>query len=457
MAMAAELDAHLFPGDGEEHGAVIGASTVRTDRGCRLLGRRLFLATDGIDYVPGDRGHRMLTAAFVRRCALACADEGLAYLAVHNHSGDEVVAFSSIDMASHGRGYPAVLDILKGPPAGGLVFARRAVAGDIWMSIDHQVELDHAVVAGVSQQLRYPSPRRASAAKPEYDRQVLLFGDRGQQILGGQKVAVIGAGGAGSLINEYLARLGVGHIVTVDFDRLDLTNYPRVVGARPRDLRPWFRSRHLARLLRWQPSHKVAIAKRVAREANPSVHYEAIGGDVTEPAVAERLVDCDAIFLAADSMQARLVANAICHQYLIPTWQVGAKVTNDPSGAIQDVFSVVRRLIPGDSCLWCNELINPTRLAEEAASQEQRAAQRYVEDVPAPSVITLNAVASAHAVDQYLFTSLGLREWSEDVYWLKFLPSTDSRRVQKPRREPHCSECQGRLGAGRLKTLPLRA
>ena len=95
-----------------------------------------------------------------------------------------------------------------------------------------QTELDCTVVAGISQQLRYPSPRRARAAKPEYDRQVILFGDRGQEILGGQKVAVIGAGGAGSLINEYLARLGVGHIVAVDFDRLDRTNYPRVVGAR---------------------------------------------------------------------------------------------------------------------------------------------------------------------------------------------------------------------------------
>ncbi len=302
-----------------------------------------------------------------------------------------------------------------------------------------------------------PPPSEPARRSLEYDRQVLLFGDRGQEILGGQKVAVIGAGGEGSLINEYLARLGVGHIVAVDFDRLDPTNYPRVVGARPRDLRPWLKSRRLARLLRWRPSHKVAIAKRVAREANPSIRFEAIVGDVTEPAVAERLVDCDAIFLAADSMQARLVANAICHQYLIPTWQVGAKVNNDSSGAIRDVFSVVRRLIPGESCLWYNELINPTRLAEEAASQEQRSAQRYVEDVPAPSVITLNAVACAHAVDQYLFTSLGLREWSEETHWLKFLPSTDSRRIQKPRREPHCSECQGRSGAVRLKTLPLRA
>lgn len=445
MAMAAKLDAHLFPGDGNEHGAVLGTAAVRTNRGFRLLGRHLFPATDGVDYVPGGRGYRMLTAAFVRRCALACAAEGLAYLAVHNHAVDDRVAFSPIDMASHRRGYPAVLDILEGPPAGGIVSARRAVAGDIWMSADCQMELDHTVVTGMSQKMLYPTPRRARAADPEYDRQVRLFGDRGQEILGGQKVAIVGAGGAGSLINEYLARLGVGHLVVVDFDRIDDTNTPRVVGARPMDLR------------HGQPSHKVAIAERVAREANPSIRYEAMVGDVTEPAVAERLLDCDAIFLAADRMQARLVVNAICHQYLIPTWQVGAKVVNDPSGAIQDVFSVIRRLVPGESCLWCNELINPTRLAEEAASQEQQAAQRYVEDVPAPSVITLNAVACAHAVDQYLFTSLGLREQSNDIHWLKFQPSTDGRKLQKPRREPDCPECQGRLGAGRLKKLPLKA
>ena len=456
-AMAAKLDAHLFPGDEDEHGAVIGAAVVETGRGRRMLGRRLFLAVDGVDYVPGDPGHRMLTANFVRRCALACANEGLAYLAVHNHSGTDHVAFSSIDMASHRRGYPAVVDILSGPPAGGLVFARRAVAGDIWLSAEHQMKLDHTVVVGSSQQLRYPSPRRASAAKPEYDRQVLLFGDRGQQILCAQKVAIIGAGGAGSLINEYLARLGVGHIVTVDFDRLDPTNYPRVVGARPRDLKPWFHTRLLAPLLHWQPSYKVTIAERVAREANPDIRYEAIVGDVTDPSVAERLVDCDAIFLAADSMQARLVVNAMCHQYLIPSWQVGAKVVNDKTGAIQDVFSVVRRLIPGQSCLWCNELVNPTRLAEEAASTKQHALQSYVEDVPAPSVITLNAVACAHAVDQYLFASLGLQESTEDVQWHKYQPNTDSRTIQLPRRVPYCSECQGRLGAGRLTPLPLRA
>ena len=456
QAMMAELEAHLFPGDGDEHGAVIGAAVVETARGRRLLGHRLFLAADGADYVPGQHGHRMLTADFVRRCALACADEGLAYLAVHNHPGTDHVAFSCTDMASHKRGYPALVDILDGLPAGGLVFARRAVAGDIWSSAVHQMELDHTVVVGNSQQLRHASPRRVGAAGPEYERQVLLFGDWGQEILGAQKVAVIGAGGAGSLINEYLARLGVGRLVAVDFDRLDPTNYPRVAGARPRDLKPWFHSRLLARLLHWQPSYKVTIAERVAREANPTIRYEAIVGDVTESAVAERLIDCDAIFLAADSMQARLVVNAVCHQYLIPTWQVGAKVVSDSTGAIQDVFSVVRQLVPGQACLWCNGLVNPTRLAEEAASPRQRAAQRYVADVPAPSVITLNAVAAAHAVNQYLFATLELQEMPEEVHWLKYRPADPYTTIELPRQTQGCSECDGRLGAGMLQPLPLR-
>ncbi len=456
-AMMAQLRGHLFPGDNDEHGAVLGASVVETDRGLRLLGRRLFLATDGVDYLPGQRGYRMLTADFVRRCALVCAEEGLAYLAIHNHFGTDRVAFSGDDMASHRRGYPALLDILNGPPVGALVFARQAVAGDIWFSARNQLELDHAVVVGRTQEMMYPSPRTPRGADPQYGRQVQFLGERGQDILSAQKVGIIGAGGAGSLLNEYLARLGIGHLVVVDFDRLDHTNRPRVVGARREDICPRWLPVPVAKVLRLEGTLKVDIARRVAREANPRIDFEAIAGDVTDPDVVQELGDCDAIFLAADTMQARLVVNALCHQYLIPTWQVGAKVQVDPpTGKIQDVFSVVRQLIPGESCLWCNQLISPTRLAEEAASPEQRSAQRYVEEVPAPSVITLNAVSTAHAVNDYLFSALDLQDADQEATWTKHRPLEPESTVETPRRDPTCPECVGRIGAGELKSLPVR-
>jgi len=56
------LHAHLFPGDNDEHGAIITAGIAVSGRGVRLLARELFVAVDGVDYVPGKRGYRMLKA-----------------------------------------------------------------------------------------------------------------------------------------------------------------------------------------------------------------------------------------------------------------------------------------------------------------------------------------------------------------------------------------------------------
>ena len=62
------LRTHLFPGDGDEHGAVIAAGLARTPAGeMRLLARNLFLAADGQDYIAGKRGYKMLKAEFVPR------------------------------------------------------------------------------------------------------------------------------------------------------------------------------------------------------------------------------------------------------------------------------------------------------------------------------------------------------------------------------------------------------
>lgn len=462
-SMMVELNDHLFPGDGDEHGAVIGAAVVPTsDGGMRLLAQELFLAEDGIDYLPGQRGYRMLTADFVRRCALACADRELAYLPIHNHGGTDQVGFSQPDMASHERGYPALLDILDGPPVGALVFAQRAVAGDIWLPDGRRHELDHAIVVGPTSARLQARPSEPSLVDPMYDRQARIFGDRGQDLLRRQTVVIVGLGGAGSLVNEYVARLGVGHIVGIDFDRLDETNYPRIVGARPPDLegrRSWLHWIGGGRLGKsdHQLPYKVDIAQRVAREANPTISYDAIVGDITDDAVARRLGDADAIFLAADSMQARLVVNRAVHQYLVPAWQVGAKVqVNKETGDLVDVFSVVRHLVPGETCMWCNGLISSSMLAEEAVSAEQRRRQRYIDEVAAPSVITLNAVATAHAVNDYLFSVATPERNSGETKWVKYRPGIQQPAVEIPRTDPSCSECCSSRAAGDGQRLPTK-
>lgn len=140
------LQAHLFPGDGDEHGAVIAVGIGQSSRESRLLAREVFLARDGIDYVESKFGYCALSADFVARVSDHCARRGLGYFAVHCHGGRDSVGFSPVDLESHQRGYPALLDITNGGPVGALVFARNAVAGTIWTH-NGVFDLDNLVVA----------------------------------------------------------------------------------------------------------------------------------------------------------------------------------------------------------------------------------------------------------------------------------------------------------------------
>lgn len=460
--MFRELQAHLFPGDGDEHGAVLGVQRVDSPRGTRLLVRRLYLAQDGKDYVPGERGYRMLTATFVRDTVLECADAGLSYIAVHCHPGAGATSLSRDDLASHDRGYPALRDLLDGGIAGGIVFSVNDVDGDIWHPGGERTPLKTVSVPG------YPPVTLGRVfagghAGARYDRQARLFGDQGQEVLRGQKVGVIGAGGAGSLILQYLGRLGVGHIVAIDPERAELTNLPRLVETSYWSAGGWFAEEQRPRMLRaigrFLARPKVKLAARSVRRACPQTRVDAIVGDVTSEEVAAALLDCDYIFLAADSMQARLVFNAIVHQYLIPGVQVGAKVQVNPvTGSVIDVFSVVRPVIPGSGCLWCNELISPAGLQEEALSPAERERQRYVDDagVAAPSVITLNGVGASLAVNDYLMGVVGLADRDRPLRWTRIHALTGEVVREIPRGDPECAECRDRLGAADSRRLPTR-
>jgi hypothetical protein len=289
-----------------------------------------------------------------------------------------------------------------------------------------------------------------------YDRQARLFGDAGQDILGQAKIGIIGLGGAGSLLAEYLGRLGVGRFVLVDPDRAEISNLPRLTAASRLDAMSWLTAEHMPRWLQQiglrLARTKVALATRNILRANPQAHVDAIHGDFLESDIAARFTDCDYLFLAADTMRARLLFNAIVHQYLIPGVQVGAKVRVDAdTGQVLDVYSVVRPVTSENGCLWCSRLINSAKLQQESISEADRKRQRYVDEpeVVAPSVITLNATAVAHAANDFLFYLTGLREPDVQKAYLRFQPRGRHMWFDEPRKTAACLEC-GSHGKSRL-------
>ena len=457
----AKLQGHLFPGDGDEHGAIILAGTCESDRGLRLVAREIHLAEDGVDYVPGKRGYRMLKAEFIQSRILRARDRQLAYLAIHNHGGTDSVGFSPDDTASHARSYPALLDIARGMPVGALVFARAAVAGSLWFPGCARAPLSRATVVGHRRQLLFPMPETQVAAVGMYDRQSRLFGDVGQELLRRTRVGIVGLGGAGSILAELLGRLGVGEFVLADPDRAEVTNLPRLIGARGRDaVVPSWVPRVIADRMR---APKVRVATRNIRRANRDARIEAMVRDFLDEDVAARFTDCDFLFLAADTMAARLLFNAIVHQYGIPGIQVGAKIPVADDGSVGNVFCVSRMVTPEQGCLWCNGLINPGRLQDEAVPEAARRGYAYLNDpaVVAPSVVTMNAIACAHAADDFLFHLTGLKYDDAETGWFRWNSRQALAGYDMPRRDVGCVECSrtgnSRLGMGDNGTLPTKS
>jgi hypothetical protein len=230
------LQAHLFPGDCDEHAAFLFAGVHRASRD-RLLVRRVVPVPDA-DFGPSQRGaYRAISARAVARAARKCDEEGLCLLWTHSHPGSDTIAgFSRDDRESHERAHPSLIDMTHGRPVGSVVFGEESAAGEVWLADGTISETEFVRVVG--SHIRDLTPRKRQSEEPadRFARQVLLFGKEGQAVLKRMTVAVAGAGGGGSLIVQSLPHLGIGRLIVIDFDTVSNANLSRLVGAGPMDV-----------------------------------------------------------------------------------------------------------------------------------------------------------------------------------------------------------------------------
>jgi len=445
------LIVHLFPGDRDEHGAVILAGLRETETEVTLLARELHLAAEA-DFPPGRRGYRQISPLFVAQTGGRASDEQLVYLSCHNHPGSgDRVGFSRDDLGAHERLFPHLLDLTQAPVVGGLVFGTDSVAGDIWRRDRERVPLAETRLVGANLRRLYPSPPPLSFELPErFDRQARLFGAVGQARLAELHIGVVGAGGGGSLLVEQLARLGVRRLTVADFDRVEETNLSRIVGATRADAR--------------ERTQKVEVLRRLVADVDRSIGFRGIDGDISDALVAEAFLDCDFLFLATDTARARLVFNAVTHQFLIPGIQIGAKIETTSDGVVDEIYVAVRPVFPPHGCLDCAGLIDPFRIHQEQLTPEERRAQNYigapgVAEITDPSVISLNGIGASHAVTTMLLTAVGLARPESIEHRLLFPADGNSFAVPVVPRDSclFCSNSEASLLArGGTRALPVR-
>jgi adenylyltransferase/sulfurtransferase len=161
-----------------------------------------------------------------------------------------------------------------------------------------------------------------------YKRQILLFGEEGQEQLKRAHIFVAGAGGLGSPVSLYLAVAGIGAITLVDNDVVELTNLNRQILHYDRDI----------------GRKKTVSAEEKLREINPDITVKVIDTTIDETDVDRLVGRADGIVDAMDNYPTRYLLNETAVRKKIPFFH----------GAVQGLYGQATTIIPGlTPCLTC--------------------------------------------------------------------------------------------------------
>src|SRR6185437_1307881 len=229
----AQLQSHLFPGDGLEAAALVLCGLRDGDERHVFCARRVVL-------IPYDACQRTAVSIdWPTRIADALITEamkrGMAVVKIHSHPGG-LEAFSSRDDQSDESFFRSVCTLLEdGMPHAGAVMlpdGRICARGGLADGAKRAVEL----VSVVGDDLHFWFADGGGFGLPEFvQRHAQALGAGTVEILRRLTIAIIGCSGTGSPLIEQLVRLGVGCIILIDPDKIEWKNLNRIYMSRAAD------------------------------------------------------------------------------------------------------------------------------------------------------------------------------------------------------------------------------
>ena len=137
----------------------------------------------------------------------------------------------------------------------------------------------------------------------QFSRTETLIGKEGREKLKKSKVAVFGIGGVGSFVVEGLARAGIENLIIVDFDKYDITNINRQLGALHSTI----------------GKYKVDVMKERILDINPNAEVE-IFKEFFGPNSNKNIIDqsIDYIVDAVDNVTAKIELVVKANEFEIP-------------------------------------------------------------------------------------------------------------------------------------------
>lgn len=184
-----------------------------------------------------------------------------------------------------------------------------------------------------------------------------------QAMFSDKTVAVIGCGGLGGHVLEMLGRLGVGHLIACDGDRLEPSNLNRQILSTEDTLGKF----------------KAEAARQRMAVVNSEVEVTTACSYLDLESGPEVLAGCDVVVDGLDSGRARLTLQRLCRSLGIPLVH----------GAIDGWFGQVTTVLPGDDTLdllYGEEAAEPETLQAMGGPGRQEEPETGVPDGPDGSV-----------------------------------------------------------------------
>ncbi len=162
-----------------------------------------------------------------------------------------------------------------------------------------------------------------------YSRQIILeqIGQEGQTILLHSRVVVIGCGALGTNITGNLTRVGIGTLLIIDRDIVELNNLQRQILFDEKDI----------------GFPKVIAAFEKLKNINTEINIEPVLKDVNNTNIEDLIAESDVVVDATDNFQTRMIINDACVKKKIPWIYAGVIQTH----------GMTMNILPEGPCFQC--------------------------------------------------------------------------------------------------------
>lgn len=218
-------------------------------------------------------------------------------------------------------------------------------------------------------------------------RHLLLWGQKGQTRIRNSSILIAGAGAIGNEVAKNLAMLGIGPMLIVDRDNVEMSNISRMI---------FFELNNLGK------NKAEALAQNVHRKY-PFVETIAFKGDL-ETVPLKFYLDSDVIVCGLDNVVSRIYLTQISRRYSIPLIDGGITGLN----ARVHVY-----LPPNDACPVC--MFPPNQYSKIVGLRNPCDAP--LEQGAVPSLSTSISLVSSIMAQETIKIILGLEEFRTKAKW----------------------------------------